>query len=98
MKKKTFLTTLTFGMILLLVGCSKEISDNEVDYNEVDGYETIEEMYNSDIYEFIDKETGVHYLIYSHKAGYGGMGGITPRLNSDGSIMIDEVGNESIGK
>lgn len=45
---------------------------------------------NSDIYEFVDPDTGVHYWIYSHKAGYAGMGGMTPRLNSDGTVMITE--------
>ena len=50
---------------------------------------SVKKMYNDDIYEFIDTDTGVHYWVYSHKAGYGGMGGITPRLNSDGTIMVD---------
>lgn len=39
-------------------------------------------------YEFIDPETGVHYWVYSHGAGYTGMGGMTPRLNSDGTVMV----------
>lgn len=45
-------------------------------------------IYNDDIYEFIDPDTGVHYWIYSHKVPYGGMGGMTPRLNSDGTVMV----------
>lgn len=49
----------------------------------------IVQIYNDDIYEFIDSETGVHYWIYSHGQGNGGMGGMTPRLNADGSIMVD---------
>lgn len=43
---------------------------------------------NSDIFEFIDPDTGVHYWIYSHKVMYGGAGGMTPRLNSDGTVIV----------
>lgn len=35
--------------------------------------------------EYIDSETGVHYLRDIYR------GGLTPRLNSDGTIMIDEI-------
>lgn len=41
-----------------------------------------EDMYD-DIYEFVDPSTGVHYWIYSHASGDRGMGGMTPRLNSE---------------
>lgn len=68
--------TLTFS----LFGCSASDCYTE---------RSVKEMYNDDIYEFIDPDTGVHYWIYSHSAGYTGMGGITPRLNSDGSVMVD---------
>lgn len=42
------------------------------------------------LFNFTDPETGVCYLIYKDKCGYGGMGGITPRYNADGSIMVKE--------
>lgn len=35
--------------------------------------------------DYIDPETGVHYLMY--KEGYGG--GIAVRYNADGSIMVE---------
>ena len=35
------------------------------------------------IYEIVDLETGVHYLL-AHDIG------ITPRLNADGTIMINK--------
>ena len=79
MKKKILATLLVFGLAATtLVGCSNSTDNN------------IEKIYNSDIYEFIDPDTGVHYWIYSHKEGYGGMGGMTPRLNPDGTVMITE--------
>ena len=84
MKKKLMIfltaTILTFS----LVGCSvpegTETSNSGATSN----------IYNNDIYEFVDPDTGVHYWIYSHSEGYSGMGGITPRLNSDGSIICDK--------
>lgn len=52
------------------------------------------EVSDSDIYEYIDEETGVHYLIYSYTSMYSGAGGMTPRLNADGSVMVNEVENK----
>ena len=43
------------------------------------------------VFSFTDPETGVCYLIFKDKFGYGGMGGITPRYNADGTIMVREV-------
>ena len=42
------------------------------------------------VYDYTDPETGAHYLICSeHQFSYG-MSGITPRLNPDGSVMVDK--------
>ena len=43
----------------------------------------ISKINGSYVYEFIDSDTGVHYLLSSR-------GGMIPRLNSDGSIMCDK--------
>lgn len=43
------------------------------------------------VYDYTDPETGVHYLIYSEDQYNAGMGGITPRLNPDGSIMVEKT-------
>ena len=85
MKKKILAILLVFGLAATtLIGCSNPTGVETTKDN------NIEKIYNSDIYEFIDPDTGVHYWIYSHKAGYGGMGGMTPRLNPDGTVMITE--------
>lgn len=42
------------------------------------------------VYDYTDPETGVHYLIYSDQYD-AEMGGITPRLNPDGSIMVEKT-------
>lgn len=43
------------------------------------------------VYDYTDPETGVHYLIYSEDQYNAGMGGITPRLNPDGSNMVEKT-------
>ena len=83
-KRKIVLLVATSIMLASLVGCNIPTG------TETKGSGTTSKIYNSDVYEFVDPDTGVHYWIYSHKAGYGGMGGMTPRLNSDGSIMVDK--------
>lgn len=72
-------------------GCALKSDAAQTSEKEGDVAQTsVKEMYNDDIYEFIDPDTGVHYLVYSHyNGGNAGMGGITPRLNSDGTIMVD---------
>lgn len=85
MKKRILIVVFSLVLVYLLVGCSldnlQETPQKNVAMN----------FYNSDVYDYVDPETGVHYLIYSHKSYNAGMGGITPRLNPDGSIMVDEV-------
>lgn len=49
-----------------------------------------EEAYGIVMFEYVDPETGVHYLLLVRKDGYGGMGGITPRLDKSGQVMIDK--------
>lgn len=84
MKKKFMISVLIVAILFSLIGCSSP-----------EGVKTsnsgaTSKIYNDDIYEFVDPDTGIHYWIYSHKAGYGGMGGMTPRLNPDGSVMCDK--------
>jgi hypothetical protein len=43
---------------------------------------------DGDVYIWTDEETGVQYLIYSDRHSESGMGGITPRLNADGTIYV----------
>lgn len=81
-KKLLYFFLVFLFFIFSLVGCAKNTPDTK-------NTPEIQQTHNNDIYEFIDSETGVHYLIYSYNAGYAGMGGITPRLNSDGSIMTE---------
>lgn len=81
MKKIILTLVVCIGTCFALAGCNASQTSNEWKAQEVN---------NNDIYEFIDPDTGVHYWIYSRTESYAGMGGITPRLNSDGTVMITE--------
>lgn len=79
--KKLLATILTLMlMVTCLSGC--DIEENKSKY---DG---ITKTDNINIDFWTDEETGVQYVIYDRSGGYAGMGGITPRLNSDGSIYV----------
>ena len=80
MKKKFVLFGITSMLLFSLTGCVKGTT------TDLSG--TTPKIYNNDIYEFVDP--GVHYWVYSHQEGYSGMGGMTPRLNSDGSVMVNK--------
>ena len=82
MKNKVLIAIIGLVMMFSLVGCTNGVKSAPSDTIAVT---------NNDIYEFVDPETGVHYWIYSHGAAYQGMGGITPRLNADGTIMVTPV-------
>ena len=68
--------------IILLVGCAETTeADTKTDYIQED----------NSCYIYVDKKTGVNYIMYSGLY----QGGITPRLNADGTPYVSEVkGNE----
>ena len=94
--KRTIIVLLS--TMLLITGCgatnaSNTDTDPSIGVN-VSSDNTKDDKQSSDlpIYmkEFVDPDTGVHYLMYSdynylYKVG---SSGITPRLNSDGTIMV----------
>ena len=75
--KKIFSILITLVLITCLAGCSN--NENITQSNEDDS-----------IQFWTDKETGVEYIIYSNVNGYAGQGGITPRLNADGTLFHTE--------
>ena len=88
MKKIVGCILLSVCLCFTLVGCNMEGGTQTTNEG------STPKIYNRDIYEFIDPDTGVHYWIYSRHEGYGGMGGMTPRLNSDGTIMVTKMKGE----
>lgn len=86
MKKVVFIL-LTLVLVLCLFGCETEAS-NEREITEAN------KGISSNVYIWTDEKTGVQYIIYSDISGYAGMGGITPRLNADGTLYGCEKGGE----
>lgn len=66
-----------FVFIILLTSCTEENKERAVQKKTSD----------IGIIDYVDPDTGVHYLIYSR--GY--QGGITVRYNADGTIMVDPI-------
>lgn len=75
--KKIFSVFVIIILILCLAGC--EDTNPNIEGSQDDTH----------IDFWTDKETGVQYVIYDRKGGSAGMGGITPRLNADGSLYTD---------
>lgn len=64
---------------ILLVGCAATNADTDA---ETPIFKT---LYRDGDYHIIcDTESGVHYIVY--KSGY--KGGITPRLDADGNVVV----------
>ena len=81
MKKKILSIIVMFAISLMLaIGCGSTVQAEQP--------KVTEKTSNKNVYFWTDEETGVQYIIYSSGAGYCGMGGITPRLNSNGTPYI----------
>lgn len=64
----------------------KESKQAEADTKVDTGYALVSD---DNVCIFTDSETGVQYVVYREREGNAGIGGITPRLDADGNIMID---------
>ncbi len=84
--KKFIVILFALVLTLCLVGCKETSESNKAEPKEES---------TSNIFIWIDEETGVQYIIYSDKRGYAGMGGITPRLNADGTLYIEEESEDT---
>lgn len=98
--KKMFLATLLCSIAFCaLTACDSSYMDASAntDQTAADNPDSFREltcipnggMEKKVVYDYTDPETGVHYLIFSEHQYGSGMGGMTPRLNPDGSTMID---------
>lgn len=100
-KKKFIVVAVTLTFIATLVGCGSSLDDiaedNAVTVNgnfkfpEEDKDEQAERIRDENCYIVTDQKTGVQYIVFREKVGYAGMGGITPRLNADGSLCVVDV-------
>lgn len=95
MTRKKYIKALTAG---LLAGLILALSGCNTDSHESTDNKELAVMRYGDVYDFVNPDTGVHYLIYDRTTGYAGKGGITPRLNADGSIMVTETSSKQQGE
>ena len=80
--KKLIIAILAFALILCLVGCEASKTPTESKTQLVKGG-------TGAISIWTDEETGVQYIIY-HGDNNQYLGGITPRLNADGTLYTEE--------
>ena len=81
MRKKIicFILTLT---IVMLTACGNTDADTQTNY-----------LQDNDYYEiYVDKETGVNYVVYNNY--HSNSGGMAIRLNADGTPYVSEVNND----
>ncbi len=92
MKKRMLFVVFCMMLLVILVGCSLEDFESNSEVTPVSSDILTSDGY-SDVCDYVDPDTGVHYLIFY---GYR-KGGIAPRLNPDGSVMVEKEGaaNES---
>ncbi len=76
-------------------GLNKVIDDNAVTLNLEPEEPTVGEKNDGTIYIWTDEDTGVQYIVYREKLYNAGFGGITPRLNPDGSLCGIEATTEN---
>lgn len=88
MKKRVgLLVIISIFAVLMLSGCTAS-SKEAVAVNVQESTESeVSRIQDGRIQTWTDPETGVQYLIYF---GYNGRGGMCPRLNTDGSVCIEE--------
>lgn len=103
--KKILVVSAAMLCLASITSCdvSETIEDNAVTINPEFERQHLEdeadigvgEMSSKKIYIWTDKDTGVQYVVYRDGSGYAGMGGITPRLNPDGSLYGVETATDN---
>lgn len=68
-------------------GLNSVIGDSPIDHSENDEIRAADDQF---IFVWTDPDTKIQYIVYREKRGYAGCGGITPRLNADGSPYISK--------
>ena len=97
------MTIIVLLFAILLTGCSSEeaqknaesfqsgmnsvIRDPSVAFSQEAEIQTTENQF---IFVWTDPDPKIQYIVYRQTSGYAGFGGITPRLNADGSLYISE--------
>lgn len=83
--KKAFLVIACALLAGLLTCCAPNLEASGKTSNET---QAIRQIGRDHIKIWVDPETGVQYIVYKETVYKGGVGGITPRLNVDGSLYV----------
>lgn len=75
------IVSLVLAIVLLLTGCGADTVNN----NNVENKDNYMQEYNSFNF-YVDEETCVEYIVFHDTY----KGGITPRLNDDGTLKLNE--------
>ena len=89
MTKKIISLSLLCILGLGMSGCKDSVEPNTSNFREVEykgAINDINAIQNIEIFEYVDKETGVHYYIGT--SGYRGI--MSPVYNSDGRVRVDK--------
>lgn len=94
MKRKIFklVFIITITVVLCLFGCSSSAETVESASGNDDILEEVgsSAVWNGDITEYRDADTGVHYFgKFEQTHAYNAAGGLCPRYNADGSLYVD---------
>lgn len=103
MKKKLITAIVVLSFAIAFTGCNSEEAQKNAEsfqsgLNSVIGGFPINHSQNDEIqvaddqfiFVWTDPDTKIQYIVYREKLGYAGFGGITPRLNADGSLYISK--------
>lgn len=85
-----YVLVLAFCFLFSLCGCS-------LDSNRSSGDGGFALADSSDFSIFTDPDTGVQYWVYSHKYGYAGAGGLCPRLDRFGNVLVVDLNFDNGG-
>ena len=91
MKKKILLGTMMVGLSLSMIGCTSNVNGYNTEDNNISDVKSkyIEDIRGNNILtvEYIDKSTGVHYLIVQE---YQSAISVTPMYNANGTLKTDK--------
>lgn len=85
MKKKIVAIMLLMVVGCTTVGCGVK-SESETGRTKIYNFTLLDGDTMRQIYDWVDPDTGVHYLIVDDYRG----DGLCPRYNADGTLMIDD--------
>ncbi len=90
--KKKFIFGILCVLLVTTICISGCISTGEASTTEIPTLTGDGTAYNSNVISvYVDPQTGVNYLTYSVQLLPGGLGGMCPRYDADGTLYVSEI-------